>query len=75
MLGKRVVASIGMQVVVDCASGNEYPPELLEANPCEASLLPITPMTPDDLVIDFRCRAPTTEEVAAVIRFRLGMRR
>ncbi len=75
VLGKRVVASIAMQVVVDCASGDEPPPELLEPEPCEASLEAITPATPDDVVIDCRCRAPTTEDVAAVIRSRLGLRR
>jgi hypothetical protein len=75
VLGKRVVASIGMTVVVDCASGNDAPRESLEPEPCDASLVAITPATPNGLVIDFRCRAPTTEEMAALIRSRLGPRR
>jgi hypothetical protein len=75
LLGERRLASTAMQVVVDCVSGNQYPPVFPEAEPCEANLLPVTPATPDGLVIDFRCRAPTTEDVAAVIRSRLGPRR
>ena len=46
VLGKRVVASIAMHVVVDCASGNQYPPEFLEPEPCEASLVAIMPAPP-----------------------------
>ena len=75
VLGRRVVASIAMHVVVDCASGNDAPPEFLELRPCEASLVAMTPATPNDLVIDSRCRAPTTEDMAALIRSRLGLRR
>jgi hypothetical protein len=75
ILGTHVVASIDMNVVVDCASGNSAPRELLEPEPCEASLVAITPASPNDLVIDFRCRASTTEEMAALIRSRLGLRR
>jgi hypothetical protein len=75
VLGTHVVASIGMKVVVDCASGNDAPRELLEPKPCEASLVAITPASPNDLVIDLRCRAPTTDEMAALIRSRLGLRR
>jgi hypothetical protein len=55
-LGNRVVAPIPMRVVVDCASG--------EADPCDD---PIAPATPGELVVDFRCRAPTTAAVAAAI--------
>jgi hypothetical protein len=73
-LGKRVVASIAMHVVVDCASGNEDA-AVAEPEPCAARLVAITPTTPDDIVIDARCGLPATEEVAAVIRTRLGLRR
>jgi hypothetical protein len=72
VLGERVFASIATYVVVDCASGNE---PVLEPQPCEASLVTITPARPDDVVIDLRCGAPTMEEVTAVIRSRLGRRR
>jgi hypothetical protein len=75
VLGTRVVASIGMKVVVDCASGTNAPRSLLEPEPCEASLVAITPATPNDLVIDLRCRSSTTEEMAALIRSRLGLHR
>jgi hypothetical protein len=75
VLGNRVVASIAMHVVVDCASGDQHPPEFVEPEPCEASLVAIAPTTPDELVIDCRCHVPTTEDVAAVIRSRLRLRR
>ncbi|MEO8699037.1 MAG: hypothetical protein ABI867_03305 [Kofleriaceae bacterium] len=68
-LGMRVVSQIAMHVVVDCASGEQYP-EFLEPH-CKTTLVAITPTNPNELQIDFRCRAPTTADVAAAIRSRL----
>jgi hypothetical protein len=75
VLGNRVVASIAMHVVIDCASDEQYPPDSLELEPCKASLDRIMPATPDELVIDCRCGTPATEDVAAVIQSRLRPRR
>jgi hypothetical protein len=73
-LGNRVVASIAMHVVIDCASGQD-PPEFLEVESCEASHVAVTPATRGDLAIDCRCHAPATEDVAAAIQSRLRLRR